>query len=63
MDEAQVPLLERLQLKLLASAAQSTGAALREALCTEPDRDLVRRLAAEAQSLLAEFLEDYGGTS
>jgi len=59
-DDARLALIERLQLKLLAGATQSAGAALREALCREPDRELVRRLAEEAKAALDEFLRDYG---
>ncbi len=59
-DDARIALIERLQLKLLAGAGQSATSALREALCQEPDRDLVRRLAEEARAALEEFLLDYG---
>lgn len=59
-DDARIDLIERLQLKLLAGASQSATSALREALCREPDRDLVRRLAEEARAALDEFLLDYG---
>jgi hypothetical protein len=57
-DDAGLALVERLRLKLLAASAQSANAALREALCPEPDRAMVRRLAEEARGLLDEFLAD-----
>jgi len=59
-DDARIPLIERLQLKLLAGASQSSASALREALCQAPDPELVRRLAEEARNALDEFLLDYG---
>ncbi|MFN8924521.1 MAG: hypothetical protein ACK5WM_03115 [Rhodospirillales bacterium] len=57
-DDARIAMIERLRLKLLAGAGQSAASALREALCQEPDRDLVRRLAEEARAALEEFLLD-----
>jgi len=59
-DDAGLALVERLRLKLLAASAQSATSALREALCPEPDRELVRRLAREARDLLDEYLDDGG---
>ena len=59
---ANLAVTDRLEMKLLAMAIQSLAASLREGLCGMPDRELVRRLAEEANDLIGEFLASRRGS-
>jgi hypothetical protein len=52
-------LIERKSVKLLSQASRLTAMMISEALCDEPQKELIRRMLAETQMLLGEFSDAY----
>jgi hypothetical protein len=52
-------LIERKSVKLLSQVSRLLAMMTSEALCDEPQKELIRRMLGEAQMLLTEFSESY----
>jgi hypothetical protein len=55
-------LIERKSVKLLSQASRLLAMMTSEALCDDPQRELIRRMLGETQMLLAEFADSYFDT-
>ena len=52
-------LIERKTVKLLSQTSRLLAMMTAEALCDDPQRELIRRMLTEAQQLLEEFSDNY----